>query len=145
MTRAAIRTKMVELITAGAAFGERVFPGRVTRFAPAQLPAACVYFEGEDVEAGRKGAAGRRLDCKAEFVVELVDTSTTEAALETALDTLSAAVELALTADNTLGATCKACDLVRVEFDRPEDDDADAFDGAAMLRFAVWYERTEGS
>jgi hypothetical protein len=104
-----------------------------------------VYFEGEDVEAGRKGAGGRRLDCKAEFAVELVTTSTTEAGLETAMDTLGAAVELALTADNTLGGTCKACDLVRVEPDRPEDDDAEAFDGAVLLRFAVWYERIEGA
>lgn len=144
MTRAGVRNKIAALLAAEGSFGTRVYKARVTRFPEGGLPAACVYFDGEDVEAGRKGSEGRRLNRMAEFVVEAVAQAPTEEELETTLDTLTGTVEATLTADNTLEGTAKACDVQRVAYERDDDEEAHLFTGAALLTFAIWYESTEG-
>jgi len=99
--RTEIRNAVVDALKTIDAFNGRVFPGRRRTLAQYDLPAACVYVEGEEKELLSMDKP-RKLDRELTLIYEIF-IPTAPVADYDLLDTLCKAAEDALLEDETLG------------------------------------------
>lgn len=113
-----------------------VYIGRHRAIPPETLPAACVYINREDRELETIGSPrefARRLEMVTEIHAQANDTK----ALEELLDTLCAARETAILADETLGGLVETIEPESDEYTLEEEATRPA--GVAICRDQILY------
>ena len=123
-TRTTLRNTLVTNIKTVAAFSDRVYAGRRRSLPRASLPACCVYMEQEEKELANI-ASTRTFMREMTVVLEIYSSDT--AGDYTELDTLCAAVETAVLADETLNGLAMEIMPVSDQYEISEDGD---FSGA---------------
>lgn len=117
--RTQIRDKVVDLCDALATTGTRCHPARPKTRPLTTLPALIVYTNDETIEIASGQRGTRRLERPLDLVVEGYASGTGD--VDATLDTINAEVEVALSADPTLGDLVKDLYLAKVEKEQDED------------------------
>ena len=136
--RQLIRSNIVTTVTGLATTASRVYQTRIYPLEQSKLPGLCVYTRSETTEYTTISPP-RRQERTLEVVIEIYASATTN--LDNTLDTVSAQIEEALSADLTRGGYAK--DTKVIAFEADFDGSGEQPVGVGRLTVQVTYSNRE--
>lgn len=136
--RQLIRSNIVTTVTGLATTGSRVYQTRIYPLEQSKLPGLCVYTRSETTEYTTISPP-RRQERTLDVVIEIYASATTN--LDNTLDTVSAQIEEALSADLTRGGYAK--DTKVIAFEADFDGSGEQPVGVGRLTVQVTYSNRE--